>query len=394
MQEAGMAVAAIANAWVEKARALAPTVEQYRNDCERERHLVAPLFQALHEAGFFRLMLPQLFGGEQVDLIAGMRVIEELSRQDGSVGWNVMIGTHWSMCADYLPEEAARAIYTPETTLAGSLRPDGEAIPVPGGYRLSGSWGFGSGCQNAAWIGASCRVVENGAPRIGEHGPEVREFFVPASDCEIRDTWFTAGMRGTGSHDIHLRNVFVPAERSFPLPDLSRGPAQRSGIAYPRPFFFLQASPTIAAVALGIARDAIDSLVNLAGAKTPFRATTKLANQHTVHLRVGQAEALLRAARAFLYDAAQEAMTIPNEAVDTEAINANLRLASAYATQNAIAAVDLMFDSGGGSSVYATSRLERCFRDVHVVNHHIAVEPSHIEMVGQYLLGFPLQIRR
>ncbi len=169
------------------------------------------------------------------------------------------------------------------------------------------------------------------------------------------------------------------------------GPEERTTTGYPHPFLAI-APLIIAAVSLGIARDAIESFRGLAQTKTPRRGTVALAQQHTVHQRVGQAEAHLRSSRAYLYDTSGQldALRSRDAQTLTDTIAA-CRLASAHAAQSCVEAVDAMFDSGGGSSIYETSRLERCFRDVHVVTHHHMVGPSNIEMVGQYLLGLGLQ---
>jgi alkylation response protein AidB-like acyl-CoA dehydrogenase len=129
--------------------------------------------------------------------------------------------------------------------------------------------------------------------------------------------------------------------------------------------------------------------------KTPLLATSTLATQHTTHERVGRAEALLRAGRAFLYETVRELPYGPTWSAElSDDLRARIRLAGAHAAQNAAEAVDLMFNAAGTTSIYASSRLERCFRDVHVATQHIAVAPSNIEMVGQYFLGLGLQVRR
>lgn len=386
--------ATTATNWVEKARAAAPLVREHRDACERERRMVTPLHETLREAGIFRLMLPRQFGGEQLDLITAMRVIEELSRQDGGVGWNVMIGTHWSLLADCFPEDAAQALFTPDATFGGSFAPLGRAVPEPGGYRVTGTWPFGSGCQNATWIGAGCQVVSGDGGTGATEPPDFRIFFVPVSACEIRDTWMTAGMRGTGSHDVRIDGVFVPAERTLPRSFLAQGPTPRPGVAYPQPLLPHLAAPTMGAVALGIARDAIDSFVEIATTKVQYMGSMPLAEHHTVHERVGRAEALLRSGRAFLYEAARDVMTALDDGADLEAVAAVTRLAGAHAAESAAKATDLMFDAGGGGAIYTRSRLERCFRDVHIVSHHIMASPTHFEMVGQYFLGRGLQFRR
>ena len=164
-------------------------------------------------------------------------------------------------------------------------------------------------------------------------------------------------MRGTGSHDIHIDGVFVPAERAVPRNDLYQGPTPRPGVAYPQPLFPYLAAPTLAAVALGIARDAIDSFVELAKGKVQYMGSMPMAEHHTVHERVGRAEALLRSGRAFLYETARDVMRMLGDGADLEAVAAVARLAGAQAAESAAKAADLMFDTGGGSAIYTGAGL-------------------------------------
>jgi alkylation response protein AidB-like acyl-CoA dehydrogenase len=353
-----------------------------------------PLFEALRDVGVFRMSVPKAVGGAEVDEETIVQAIEELARQDGSVGWNVMIASNAAVAAAYLPVAALREVYRggPNTVIAGALLPQGAAIPVPGGFRLTGRWTFASGCHQADWMVGSSTVMAHGTPRLRPDGrPDIRTFFLPVGDCEILDTWHTAGLRGTGSHDWQVTDVFVPEERSFPV---LRDGSSEPGSLYIKDFA-AYAGPRVAAVALGLAREAIASFTALAMAKTPVLATSTLATQHTTHERVGRAEALLRAGRAFLYETVRE---LPYSPTWSEALSddrrASIRLASAHAAQNAAEAVDLMFNAAGTTSIYTSSRLKRCFRDVHVATQHVAVAPSNIEMVGQYFLGLGLQVRR
>ena len=380
--------------WIEQARALAPIVEQWRDIGEQERHMPRPLFEALRDVGVFRMSVPKAVGGAEVDEETIVQAIEELARQDGSVGWNVMIASNAAVAAAYLPAVALREVYRggPNTVIAGALLPQGAAIPVPGGFRLTGRWTFASGCHQADWMVGSSTVMAHGTPRLRPDGrPDIRTFFLPVGDCEILDTWHTAGLRGTGSHDWQVTDVFVPEERSFPV---LRDGSSEPGSLYIKDFA-AYAGPRVAAVTLGLAREAIASFTALAMAKTPVLATSTLATQHTTHERVGRAEALLRAGRAFLYETVRE---LPYSPTWSEALSddrrASIRLASAHAAQNAAEAVDLMFNAAGTTSIYTSSRLKRCFRDVHVATQHVAVAPSNIEMVGQYFLGLGLQVRR
>jgi indole-3-acetate monooxygenase len=381
--------------WVGRARSLAPAVAAWRAAGEQERHMPRPLFEAIRDAGLFTLSVPRPVGGAEAEHVTVLRVIEELSRQDGSVGWNVMIASHMAVIASYLPQKAAMEIYRggASSVVAGALPPKGAAIRVAGGFRVTGRWPFGSGCHQADWMCASSVVMENGTPCLRADGrAEVRALFLPVADCEILDTWYTGGLRATGSHDWQVDDVFVPEQRSFPL-FFDHGPVEPGALSLRnlKPY----ADAHVAAVGLGIARDAIDSFKELATTKTPLLATSTLAAQHTIHERVGRAEALLRSARSFLYEAVRELPRSLNWSAEvSDELSAPVRLASAHAAQNAAEVVALMYTAGGTTSIYASSRLERCFRDVHVVTQHIGVAPSSIEMVGQYFLGLGLQARR
>jgi alkylation response protein AidB-like acyl-CoA dehydrogenase len=237
--------------------------------------------------------------------------------------------------------------------------------------------------------------VDGNSPRTLANGdPEVQAVLVPAAACEIIDTWHTAGLRGTGSHDFRVEDVFVPIEHSVPLTAFFSGPSVRPSTGYCTPFYDL-ASPMTAAVGLGIARAAIETFLLLARGKTQVLGRTTVGDQHTVHQRVGQAEALLRAARAYLYTTVQEVTASHHAGTPTcDEDAAALRLATSYCGQSAVDVVDLMFDAAGGTAIYEGCRLERCFRDVHMVTHHMMAAPSTIEMVGQFLLGGPLTPRR
>jgi alkylation response protein AidB-like acyl-CoA dehydrogenase len=195
---------------------------------EQSRRLPLPLVEAITEAGLFRLWIPRSLGGEETDPMTLVRVVEEVSRADGAAGWCVAIGAEYGVFGGYLPAEAAREIYGSDRSVrtAGALRPFGDAIVVPGGYRVTGRWPLGSGCQHSGWIVGGCRVLEDNKPRLRHDGtPVARLLFFSASDCEIIDTWNSIGLRGTGSHDYAVSDVFVPEARSlsFREPPLEPG---------------------------------------------------------------------------------------------------------------------------------------------------------------------------
>src|SRR6185369_8217171 len=196
-----------------------------------------------------------------------------------------------------------------------------------GGYRVTGRWPLGSGCQHSAWIVGGCRILDGEQPRVGADGaPVTRILFFPAAECEILDTWHSIGLRGTGSHDYTVTDVFVPAAHSlsFREPPVERGPLY----AFPTIALF---GAVLAAVPLGIARHAIDILVELAETKIATRSRQSLRGDVLMQSNLGRAEALLRSGRAFLYDALGEAWNIVSagDALST-AQRATLWLASTH----------------------------------------------------------------
>jgi alkylation response protein AidB-like acyl-CoA dehydrogenase len=371
--------------WLAKAEALGDLVAQYRDDGERGRRLPQPIFEALRDAGLFHVWVPQRFGGAELPLDQVVPILEEIARQDGAVGWSLAIAMESGLLSAYLPARAADAIYAaaPQAVIAGSVQPRGRAIAVTGGYRVSGRWPLASGCQHADWLCGNCVVYEGDTPHRDPSGTALaRFFFWPAAEGHILDTWHSTGLRGTGSHDIQVDDVFVPEEYQCAFTDQSPhpGPLFRAGI-------FSVLSATIAAVALGIARAAIDEFGQLAQEKIPHRHTLPLTEHALVHERVAEAEALVRAGRAFLMQSVHE---ISTAAADGREVTLALRtlkdLASCHATRSATQAVDLMFSAAGTSSIYASSRLDRCFRDVHTMGQHFGVGIQRMAAAGEFLL--------
>jgi alkylation response protein AidB-like acyl-CoA dehydrogenase len=354
---------------------------------ERERRLPAELVQAFASAGVFRMCVPRALGGGEVEPATMISAIEAIAAADGSAAWSVMIGATSGVASAYLSEDAAREIYaiSPEGVTGGVFAPLGRATVVEGGYRVSGRWPFASGCEHCTWLMGGSVVLEHGRPELLPSGmPDSRLMLFPAAEARIIDTWTVAGLRGTGSHDIAVDDLFVPAVRSLSLiTDRPRHP----GALYAFPVFGLLALG-IAAVALGIARTAIDELVALASGKTPSGSRRLLAERPVVQAEVAEAEAMLGAARALVFATVGTAWeTARAEGAIDIGQRARLRLAATHATISAARAVDRMYNAGGGTAVYAASPLQRCFRDVHVATQHTMVAPATLELAGRILLG-------
>ncbi len=369
------------------ARTLAPEIKARAEEIETGRRLPADLAQKFAEAGMFRIALPNAFNGDELHPADIVRVIEEVSRADGSAGWCVMIGGTTATLAAFLPDRWARELYGTNVNIitGGSTPPTGKAVPVAGGHKVTGRWQWGSGTQNCQWIWGSTLIMESDKPRKTASGePEIHLMVFAADQVEILDTWNTSGLRGTGSHDFQVNDAFVPEGRSILLggtPPVIKTPLYRF------PYFGLLAVG-VCAVALGIARRAIDELTTLATKKVPTWTQRPLAQRAMVQTQVAEAEAALRSARAFVFDAIDAAwdLAVAGEQLTVES-RRDLRLAAANATFQSVKAVDLMYEAAGGSSIHTSSPLQCCFRDVHVVTQHIMVNRSVYEQTGRLYLG-------
>jgi alkylation response protein AidB-like acyl-CoA dehydrogenase len=357
-----------------------------RDRIERERRLPAPLVDRLRELGFFSLWLARDFGGPELSLTDFVRVIEALARSDASVAWCVTNGGGYARFAGFLPEAVARRIFVEElAVVAGNMGPIGKAVQVPGGYRVTGHWPYGSGITHSSWALGGCVVHNGDAPlRRPDGALEARIVFFPAAAAEVIDNWDVGGLRGTGSHDYRVTDLFVPESHAV----------SRAGDAplLPGPLYALPFHTafgvTIAAVPLGIARAALDSLRELSASKAPRSGSALLRDRPVIQAAVGRAEAVLRAARAFLLQACDEAWSAASAGAPLSLEQrALVRLACAHVAEAAKTVVQIAYDAGGATSVYETCLLQRCFRDAHAAAQHIQVQSGNFETGGRVMLG-------
>ena len=367
---------------VARARRAAEIIAPLASRIESERRLPAEAVRALAEAGLFKMVVPRRFGGAEANLPTLLTALEEIARADGAAGWCAMIGATSGLMSLYLDDETAREIYAADdAATCGVTAPLGVATPTVDGYRVSGRWPFASGCEFSRHRMGAAVVV--GAAPMPNGMPTIRCMIFDAADTTVIDTWKTSGLRGTGSHDLQVEDVFVPQRRSFSLFDV----ASRRDVGPGIPFFGTLAS-SVAAVAIGIARGASDAFMALATKKQSLGARRTIAHREIVQLDVARMEAKIRGAHALLLDAVGEA---EREAASGDGASlrtrAALRAAASYATFEAASAVDLAYHAGGATSVYTDSPLQRHFRDVHVATQHVMVAPSAAVLAGRVLLG-------
>lgn len=374
--------------YVARAFELADLVRSAASAGEASGQVDSRVTAAFAAAGFFRMMVPRLLGGGEADALTMVETIDAVSRADGAAGWTVMIGATTGTSSTQLPLEGAREIFgDPNGLVVGVVAPRGRAVRVEGGFRVTGTWPFGSGSGAANWIAGGAVVQGPEGPElITDNVPHARMMFFRRSDVSIEDTWHVSGLRGTGSNDFSVTDVFVPGHHSYAMgahSDWADSPAFRF------PFFGLLATG-VAAVATGIGRAAIDELARLAAAKTPTGSRRLLAERAATQSGIAEAEALLRSGRGFLlgtiretWDAVQTGERI------TTAQKALLRLAATTAALNAAKAVDICYNLGGASSIYESNPLQRHFRDIHTVTQHVMVGQPTLEVAGRIMLGLP-----
>ena len=374
-------------------RKLVPMIRACADHIEADRELPQSLFEALADAGLFRLALPRTLGGAEIDLPTYVQVLEEIGKADASTGWVVNQCAIFATYAARMPHEIARLIWidTPRSVVANTPLPTAQAIVVPGGYRVTGRQGFSSGCRHAAWLAARAHIFENGQPRLKDGQHEERYLFVPAAEAELLDTWHVRGLRGSGTHDFAVSNVFVPEERTV----LQAGaPLLESGPLYQIPRSLLFAAGD-AAIALGMARSCLSAFFELAGAKKPRAMQTMLRDQPLVQATIGRAEADLRSGRAFLTEAVQEIWT---EATSTGTVTqdkrAGLRLATTHAIRLAVQVIDGVYHAAGVTVIYEKNLIQRHFQDIHVISQHLQGRLAHYELVGKHALGLKIDQSR
>jgi alkylation response protein AidB-like acyl-CoA dehydrogenase len=368
---------------VENARKLAPKVAARAEEIARLRRLPADLVADLKSAGVFRMPMPAAWGGPEMSPRAQNEVVEVLSAADASVGWCVMIGSDAGFYSAFLEDGAARALYPDlDAVTAGMIQPAGRAVRVPGGYRVSGRWAFGSGCTHADVMVGGCLLFDGEQPVLTETGlPAFRVMMAPAPDWQVIDTWYTTGLAGSGSNDYTTADLFVPAERSFSLMEAPR----RSEPLYQfNGMFFCN----MHGVALGIARRAIDEVRDLAEKKTLVPELVLMRNVPRVRTALARAEGMLGAARAYAYETMDRVWeALRSEGRLSHELRLHVSLSRVNAFQTARDVAQLMMDTAGSSAIFASSPLDRLLRDAITVRTHLAVQERLMERVAALAVG-------
>lgn len=372
---------------IARARELGPAIEAAAEEIERTQRIPEPLLSQIHAARLCRMLLPRSVDGDELEPWVYMRAVEEVSRHDGSVGWNIFVANSSALIAPFLPPESMQAIWgDPRAIVAWGPPNQSKATAVPGGYRVTGQWNFASGCRQATWMGAHCNVVEpDGSLRLNAAGrPIVRSLLYPVSQVTLIDnSWQVIGMRGTMSGAYRLDDVFIPEEFSSTREDPTL--RRESGRLYAYPMQGIYAVG-VSAVAMGIAGAMLDAFKELAQRKAP-RNLARLADNAVIQSNVAQMEARLGAARAYLVDTLASIWAADDAWVIDVPSRARVRLACAFAIQSAEAVADFAYKQAGVDAIFLGTAFERRFRDMHTLSQQMQSRTAHFEAVGQILLG-------
>jgi alkylation response protein AidB-like acyl-CoA dehydrogenase len=365
-----------------------PAIRQHAASGEIERRLAPEVVAAMVDAGVFLAWIPKALGGLEMDPLSVLRIFEGIAHTDGSAAWVASNSTNATLLGQILPDDGAVEVFSdPKVLLAGAAFPPGAAVPVEGGYRITGQWNFGSACDYATWLGGAALIMDGEAPRLGPDGNPVMVLALfPAADVEIVDNWNTLGLRGTGSHDYRVQDVFAPERRVAVF-----APFDHPGTAYKGPLYrmgFWLDAIRIAITALGIARAALDAFVELAQAKTPNGIQSVLADRAVVQDQVARARAMIEAGRAAVYQSVGDAWEYVNSGpriTTNEGIS--MALASSFGVELAVKAVDLLQGLAGTTGIRAEHPFQQYFRDIHTINQHALANASRFESLGKIILG-------
>ena len=358
---------------------IAPAIHDAADEIEAARQLTPQVVALLKSVGAFRLLQPRWLGGHDADPVTQILFIEQIARADASAGWCVMIGCDSGLVSRELPRELARSMYADiEAASCGAAFPPGQARRVDGGYLATGRWPYLSGVTHADWVQFSCRVDDGGA---ANGAPSMIRCVVPRTEVTLLDTWRTTGMRGTGSHDIEVRELFVPNERTTASRPSTR---QVRGEPLRHPAWLL---PKHMGVPLGLAQAAHDEVLELAQDRVAVRGA--LRDDALTQSTLGEGAARIAACRAYALSAADAAWRECCETGDISDHNrAHLRLAITYVHRECAQVVDDLYAIAGSAALYTErSLLDRRLRDMHAMNQHVVLGQANYAAAGRLLMG-------
>jgi alkylation response protein AidB-like acyl-CoA dehydrogenase len=370
------------------AERLGPALETANADAESTCRVNQNAIKMMRENGLLAMTIPAEYGGLELDALDGLKVIEALSYFDSAVGWSTMIYAKTAHLGAAMPEHHARDLYRvtrqgevfecPIT--AGAAAPTGEGRKVDGGLRVTGRWAWGSGTHHADWIAGGTLVEDQGdIARLPGGAPAVHLVFFRREDVTLHNNWDPSGLRGTGSGDFEVTDIFVPDGRWMVIGapnEVTTTPLYR----FPAFGYFAAA---VASVPLGIARRALDDFADIAASKVPTGKVDKHRTSALTQLDYGQAEAQVIGARQMLWSSVAETWqkTIGGDEITIDD-RKQLRLSAVQATILCTQAVDLLYNAAGGTALQGDCSMQKHFRDIHAATQHRQVSREFLRVAG------------
>jgi alkylation response protein AidB-like acyl-CoA dehydrogenase len=374
--------------WVERARTLVSLIAEASDRTEAEGQVPADIMKAMHDAELFRAALPRSMGGGEASSLVLMVMCEAIGSADASTAWCLgqALGCTWA--AAYTPTEVAQEIFGPTDAVVawGPPGPQSKAIKVDGGYRVTGEWRFGSGSRNATWIGGHSMVYEDENTRAMDANgrPILRTMLMPTDSVRRIDVWQVMGLRGTGSDNYSVEDLFVPEGYTTwrdSQPDRTEfGPLYSISLLTIYGIVF-------SGLALGVARSALNDFIELAKVKGSHGGPM-LRENAVIQAGVATANARILSSRAFLKEMISEQWEVLSAGeTPTLDLRARLRLAMTYSMNQSREAVNFAFQAAGTNAIFETNPFERRMRDIHTLSAQGQSHTSNYEPVGEVFLG-------
>ncbi|MGH2943850.1 MAG: acyl-CoA dehydrogenase family protein [Solirubrobacteraceae bacterium] len=375
--------------------AIVPRLREWSEEIERARRLPAEVVEMLRGAGVFRMGFGREWGGPGMSSIEQTEVIEALSYGDASAGWCAMIGMDTGLYARFLEPSVARAMFPSlDMVTAGLLFPTGRAERVPGGFRLTGRWQFGSGITHSDWVVSGAFIYRDGKPEPSPDGNprDSRLMMVPREQVEVIDTWHTTGLAGSGSCDYTITDVFVPEEHTLSFDTVRDDPGPLA-----QPEVHMRNMP---GVPLGVARAALDHVREIASTRVHPGSGAAWADNYRIQLTLAECEADFVATRSGVYGSMHrqwEVLAAGGTLDDlTPHERAALPLSRVHCFRTARSIVTRLYDLLQTASIYKPSPMDRWLRDTMTMCQHIVAQDRILQSAGAHLLGgkpeFPLSL--
>jgi alkylation response protein AidB-like acyl-CoA dehydrogenase len=375
-------------ACIDRARGLIPLLQSAADRIDAKNELPPDVLDAMFDAGMFKLLLPRAIGGYELKPIDFIQCIEAIAEGDASAAWCMNQGSGCSMAAAYMAPDVAREIWGGKRdVVAWGQGPGAKGIRVDGGWRVTGTWSFASGSRHATWLGAMCPSFDtDGAPMVRPDGKAwERTFLFRRERARIDDVWQVMGLRGTGSDNYTIKDLFV--DDAHCLTREYAPERQQHGPLYTFQAMQLYASG-FASVGLGVSRAMLDAFITLAKTKSQAWSPDSLRDNHAVQQIVSYSDAAWKAARAGLHKTMDDAwrdVTLTGELSLEHRME--IRQAGTYAIHVSRDVAHQVFHEAGSTAIFNNRPFERRLRDVNSVSQQLQGRRTHFESVGQYRLG-------